>query len=236
MDGRRYLEKLINDRLDLARRDPRAPFDRSEIRGIALGLVAASALSQKEMEAILAKLDRSLEALGRFTTVSQTLRVADRQPPNAGATALFAAESGPESAGDAVESLGGTAAPADPGEPKEPAPRLIRVVPLARDMVLWDAPATLVSVEVWTTVTRLHLAYPGSGPRHREILRRWRPWRAYDDTGGQYRGGGGGAYDSDGLLLETRIFEPGPAEWAQTLTVRAYDARGRKDEFSVPLR
>jgi len=223
MDGRHYLEKLIADRLDLVRRDPRAPLDRSEIRGVALGLVAASALGRQEMEEILAGLDRSLEALGRFrtdrvtardtdrVTASVTARVAGPQPPDAGA-------------------------PADPGGSGRPASRLLRVVPLVRDMDLLGARATLVSLEVWSTSTRLHLAYPSPGLPAHELLLRWRPWHAHDDAGVRYRGSGGGSHDSGGFLVETRIFEPGPAEWARTFTVGASDTEGREEECSVPLR
>ena len=209
MDGRRYLEKLIADRLDRARRDPHAPIDRSEIRGVALGLVAASALGQKEMEEILAELDRSLEALGRFRTVPA--RLAGRDPLDAGA-------------------------PAEPGEAGHLAPRLLRVVPLVRDLTVCGTPATLVSLEVWSTSTRLHLAYPSPGLPAHELLLRWRPWHAHDDAGVRYRGSGGGSHDSGGFLVETRIFEPGPAEWARTFTVCASDTEGREEEFSVPLR
>lgn len=60
MDGRGYLEKLIADSLGAGKGQPafagQSGINRFEIRGVAIGLVAAGALPQEEAEQILADL------------------------------------------------------------------------------------------------------------------------------------------------------------------------------------
>jgi hypothetical protein len=219
MDGRSYLEKLISDRLELVSRNPRAPFDRSEIRGVGLGLVAASALRQEEMEEILAGLDHSLESLGRYKEVN-----AETGRPEAGPSAPMHRKEHDRVA-DAVTTTSLASSPT-----------LLRVLPLVgQDVELFDQPATLVSLEIWSTSVRLHVAYPSPQLSGAELLRRWRSWHAFDNTGVQYREAGGGSSDSGGFLVETRIFEPGPADEATALTVRARNSDGRESQFTVPL-
>src|SRR3712207_6196566 len=77
MDGKAYLEKLIADRLGAGRGQPvagrRLGFDRTEVRGIAQGLVAAGALRAEEMDRMLADLDATLIDAGWLTVVEHTV-------------------------------------------------------------------------------------------------------------------------------------------------------------------
>src|SRR3954471_19378409 len=73
VDGRGYLEKLIADSLGAGRGQPelgrQSSFNRFEIRGVAIGLAAAGALTQEEAEQILADLDVTLQRSGRLKVV-----------------------------------------------------------------------------------------------------------------------------------------------------------------------
>lgn len=81
MDGSAYLEKLITDRLGSGRGQPaagrRSSLNLAEIREVAIGLVAAGALGQQEMEQIIADLERTLESSGRLTVVRHTTTAVD---------------------------------------------------------------------------------------------------------------------------------------------------------------
>lgn len=228
MDGRSYLKKLISDRLELIARNPQAPFDRSEIRGVALGLVAASALRQEEMEEILADLDHSLESLGRYKKLRKELHV-DTGHSGSEPTAFLRRVTLNHEHGDRVT---GSA----PTTRSTSSPVLLRVLPLVgQEIELFDQPATLVSLEIWSTSARLHIAYPSPRLSGAELLMRYRGWRAFDDMGVQYRQAGGGSSDFGGFLVETRIFEPGLPSEATTLTVRARDSEQRESQFTIPL-
>ncbi|WP_410574616.1 hypothetical protein [Amycolatopsis sp. cmx-4-61] len=221
MDGRRYLEKLIADRLGAGRGQPesgrQAAVDRPEIRGVAIGLVAAGTLAQEDAEEILADLDATLERSGRLEVVHAEGSATMQAPP----VARRVGAERPEWR-QAIE------------EP--PAPVLRHVVSLAgRTFTIGDRTAQLVSLEVWSSLVVLTMAHDGVDPRrvreHFALRTRWRGW---DDAGTQYRGGGGGGSGSHGLLVERRIFEPGPPAEARVLTLAAESEDGQTT-VEVPL-
>ncbi|MFE9749370.1 hypothetical protein ACFYOT_31040 [Saccharothrix saharensis] len=194
MDGRAYLEKLISDRLATGlgrsaegRLDA---FDRSEVRGVAIGLVAAGALAQQDAEQVLADLDATLSGLGR-------LGVARHEASGtAGAVRPQWRR--------AVE---------DP-----PAPVLLDVVGLAgRTLTVGDVDGVLVSLELWSPYFVVNLVHFGVDLRqaHDPFV----PWRGWDDVGTQYRSAGSSASGSHAMIVARHVFEPGPPADARVLTL-----------------
>jgi hypothetical protein len=237
MDGKAYLEKLIADRLGAKAGQPvagrRMGFDRTEIGGIAQGLVAAGALSVDDMRRMLADLDATLTAAGWLVRVEHrmegprdaSLAMPTRVEPAPGVEPVPGFEPAPGAARPEW-----TARIEDP-----PVPRLRRVVPLAGRTVVMrpdEEPATLISLEVWTTILVLRLARPLPAEQVR------RPWEAlqigpvgaWDDAGTRYRGTGANGSGHYGLHVENRTFEPGPPDHATELTIEIGTARMR-----VPL-
>ena len=222
MDGRGYLEKLISDGLGRGRGQPPAGrlsgFDRREIRGVAIGLVAAGALSQEEADRILADLDVTMQQSGLLKVVHVEASA------SAGFAPVVARAVGVERPEwrQAIE------------EP--PAPVLRHVVSLAgRSLEAGELKANLVSLEVWSTFVVLTMAREGGdSPRLRELFHLRTDWRGWDDAGTQYRGGGGGGSGSHGLLVERRTFEPGPPEEARVLTL-AVESPGGQATVVIPL-
>jgi hypothetical protein len=225
VDGGAYLEKLIADRLGAGRGQPaagrRASLDLAEIRGVAVGLVAAGVLGQQAMERIIADLERTLESTGRLTAVRQTVTGAD------GGRRI---EPGMMARVGAVRPQWQEAI-LDP-----PAPVLRRVISLAgRMLTVDDHPVALVSVDIWSTMVTLRLAHHDSDGR--SLLNRLdsrHRWRGWDDAGTQLRGVGGSGGGSLGLFIEHVVFEPGPADDARMLTLRA-EHDGRPQQLTVVL-
>jgi hypothetical protein len=221
VDGRGYLEKLIADGLGAGRGQPdtgrRGSFDRREIRGVAIGLVAAGALAQEEADRILADLDVTLQRSGWLKVVHA----------EASATAGFAPQAGRV----------GTERPEWRQAIEEPpTPVLRQVVSLAGGTFeAGELVADLVSLEVWSTFVVLCTARTGVDPHrmreHRASRTRWRGW---DDTGTQYRSSGGGGSGSHGLLVERRSFEPGPPAEARLLTL-AVESPDGETTLPIPL-
>jgi hypothetical protein len=220
MDGRRYLEKLIADSLGAGRGQPAAgrqsSFDRREIRGVAIGLVAAGTLAQEEADRILADLDETLQRSGRLKVVHA----------EGSASAGFAPVARPV----------GTERPEWRQAIEEPpTPVLRHVVSLAgRTLPISGTTAHLVSLEVWSSFVALTLAHVDGDPRW--MRERWLEvrWRGWDDAGTQYRGGGGGGGGSHGLIVERRTFEPGPPAEARVLTL-AVESPGGQTTVVIPL-
>ncbi|MFB9688049.1 hypothetical protein [Amycolatopsis plumensis] len=222
MDGRGYLEKLISDHLGAGRGQPshgrQLSFDRREVRGVAIGLVAAGALAQEDADRILADLDETLKQSG-------WLKVAHAEGSASAGFAPVARRVGAERPEwrQAIE------------EP--PTPVLRHVVSLAgRTLEAGELTADLVSLEVWSTFVVLSTARSGVDPRRmRELFHLRTVWRGWDDAGTQYRGtGGGGGSGSHGLLVERRTFEPGPPEEARVLTL-AVESPGGQATVQIPL-
>lgn len=215
MDGRGYLEKLISDGLGRGRGQPPAGrlsgFDRREIRGVAIGLVAAGALSQEEADRILADLDVTMQQSGLLKVVHA----------EGSASTGFA---------PVVARAVGTERPEWRQAIEEPpTPVLRQVVSLAgRTLEVGELTADLVSLEIWSTFVVLTMAHTDVDPRRmREHWALRTHWRGWDDAGTQYRGGGGGGSGSHGLLVERRTFEPGPPAEVRLLTLAAEFPGGR---------
>ncbi|MGW4062453.1 hypothetical protein ACWEGE_29510 [Amycolatopsis sp. NPDC004747] len=223
MNGRGYLEKLISDGLGRGRGQPPAGrlsgFNRWEIRGVAIGLVAAGALGQEEADRILADLDVTLQRSGRLKVVHAE---GSASTSISGAAAARAAGAERPEWRQAIE------------EP--PAPVLRQVVSLAgRTLEAGELTADLVSLEVWSTFVVLTTAREGGESRRmRELFHLRTVWRGWDDAGTQYRGGGGGGSGSHGLLVERRTFEPGPPAEARLLTL-AVESPGGRATIPIPL-
>ncbi|WP_210971105.1 hypothetical protein [Saccharopolyspora endophytica] len=221
MDGRGYLEKLIADSLGAGKGQPalgrQNSFNRFEIRGVAIGLVAAGALRQEEAEQILADLEVTLQRSGWLTVVRQ--------------------ETSATSSGEAVARRVGIERPEwrraieDP-----PTPVLRHIVPLVgRSLTIGEVTANLVSLEVWSTFLALNLAHVDIDARR--MRERFGPgvrWRGWDDVGTQYRGGGGGGSGSHVLFVERCTLEPGPPEQARALTL-VVEHPGGQTTVPIPL-
>ncbi|WP_103342565.1 hypothetical protein [Amycolatopsis sp. CA-126428] len=222
MDGRGYLEKLISDSLGAGRGQPeggrRSSLDLRQIRGVAIGLVAAGTLAQEDADRILADLDETLRRSGWLNVVHVEASASTSISGQAVARAVGAER--PEWR-QAIE------------EP--PAPVLRHVVSLAgRSLEAGELKADLVSLEVWSAFVVLTTAREGDSRRMRELFHLRTLWRGWDDTGTQYRGGGGGGSGSHGLLVERRTFEPGPPEEARVLTL-AVESSGSQATVVIPL-
>ncbi|MFG1866875.1 hypothetical protein [Micromonospora arborensis] len=235
MEGRAYLEKYVADRLAAVHGQPpegrRLTLDRSEIRGVAIGLVAAGALPQEEMERILAGLDLELERRGRLTRVETRMSTEGRVSPAhwmplpVEARQQLVLQHGRDhtqwrkSIADAVQ--------------------LREVISLAGRTAILDAvPATLISLERWSTMIVVRLAYAGADARHpgspdgmQVRLERRRGW---DDVGTQYRSRSGSVERRGGLFTETVVFEPGAPDEARTLTL-AFNPDSGSERLTVAL-
>jgi hypothetical protein len=220
MDARAYLEKLVVDRLGAGKGQPaqgrRGSFSWLEIRGVAVGLVAAGVLEQQEAERILADLEATLQRAG-------WIRVVPHEVSTSGGVSVSARAVGavrPEWS-RAIE---------DP-----PTPVLRSVVPLAgRVITVGGVTTNLISLELWSTLIVLRLAYVGEVDvrRFRERVGSNVGWRAWDDVGTQYAGGGGGASGSHGRVFEEKTFQPGPPAEARVLTLLIEDGH---DRLTVPI-
>ncbi|MEU4473238.1 hypothetical protein [Micromonospora sp. NPDC023888] len=235
MEGRTYLEKFVADRLAADHGQPleghRLMVDRSEVRGVAMGLVAAGALAQEEMERILAELDQKLERRGRLTRVEMRTSAESGVSPqwvplSAEARQQLVLQHGRERA-QWREPV------ADPAQLRE-------VIPLVdRTPMRAGVPATLISLERWSTMFVLRLAYAGMDARDPGSLVdsmqvRLKRWRGWDDAGTQYRSRCGSAERRGGLVVETVVFEPGAPDEARTLTL-AFDNDGGAERLTVAL-
>ncbi|MFC0532141.1 hypothetical protein [Phytohabitans kaempferiae] len=224
MDGREYLTKLISDRLTMAQQrtsqQRAAIVNRSEIRGVALGLLAASALTQDDMQRILTDLDRTLQSMGiyeeiRFETSSTEHHIA------------------PTYFAKTAEGSSTSQQPAMPDT--HTVPSLIRVHPLdGATAVVYGQNATLLSADIWSTSLRIRLAFPHLGASNTDIHRLHHRWRAWDDEGTQYRERGSESSDAQGFLTQSRVFEPAPSPSARQLTVAAPHRSG-EDRFTLAL-
>ncbi|MEU7754970.1 hypothetical protein [Micromonospora sp. NPDC049171] len=239
MEGRAYLEKYIVDRLPAGAGQPPhgRTVDRSEIRGVAVGLVAAGALAQEEMERILADLDRELERRGRFTRVVRHMATEKRMSTEGRLTPDHWAPLSVEARQQLVLQHGRDRARWQ--QPVVEPARLREVISLAgRTLTLDAVPATLISLERWSTMVVVRLAYAGTDARDPGSLdgmhARLGRWRGWDDAGTQYRAGGGSGEGRGGLFVETVVFEPGPPDEARTLTL-AYDRDGGSERCTVAL-
>lgn len=130
---------------------------------------------------------------------------------------------------------------------EHPVPRLIRVIPLVRDLGMTPAGfgLALISLEIWTDGMELRYLQPAPPARRdlREALRDRgdRPlrdfesllegwgWEAWDDAGTLYEPRGGGGGDRDGVWVAVRRFRPTPPPEARHVT---FVARGEEGEYA----
>ncbi|PYC74955.1 hypothetical protein C7C45_03445 [Micromonospora arborensis] len=238
MEGRAYLEKYVADRLAAGHGRPpeerRLTLDPSEVRGVAIGLVAAGALAQDEMERILAGLDQELERRGWLTRIETRLSAEGHvspvspvqwEPLSVEARQQLVLRHGREHALRQEPVV-------DPADLRE-------VISLAGRTPMNDAvPATLISLERWSTMFVVRLAYAGIDAPDRNPLDRtqvrMKRWRGWDDAGTQYRSRGGSVEQRGGLFMESVVFEPGAPDEARTLTL-AFDHDGKPEQVTVAL-
>jgi hypothetical protein len=189
----------------------------AEIRGVAVGLVAAGVLGQRAMERIIADLERTLESMGWLTVVRRTVTGADGGPGT-------------------MARAGAIRPPWQEAIVDPPAPVLRGVISLAGQTFTVDEhPAALISVDVWSTMVTLRLAHSDSDGRTLlDRLSSRRRWRGWDDAGTQFRRVGGGGCGSHGLFIEEVVFEPGPADDARTVTVLV-EQDGQPQQLAVRL-
>lgn len=198
MDAETYLNRLAEQRLNRLGRSA-GSLDQEqgsemlqELSAAASALVATGALDRAVAERVVIRSRNALVEMG--IVVPDTIA--------------------PEPFGDAPP-----AGPADWGAPSRvPPPRLVRVIPLARELGQIDggAAVTLISVEIWND--HLLFRYSMTARRHRSSRERER-WTATirDDAGTIYvRGGGQGGGDRDTWHEETE-FMPTPPLEATTL-------------------
>ncbi|MFI6273402.1 hypothetical protein [Micromonospora zamorensis] len=191
----------------------------SGTEGFALGLVAASALPPWELSQARAGLEPLLEDLDWL----ERRRATAARPEIAPAIPVNRALEGHEQS-------------RPPRSNATEIPMLLHVQSLAGErLVIDDKPAVLVSLEVWSSSMRLRLAYPSPHLPAADILRSHRPWRAWDDTGTQYRERGSESSDAQGFLVESRVFDAPPPAEATLLSVAAEHAAGN-NQFTIPLR
>jgi hypothetical protein len=224
MDGRGYLEQLIAERLQAGKGRSadarRTRFDLPEIRGIAVGLVAAGALNREDKEEILLDLDETLERAGWLQR-----RVFQMESEPLGSS---------EADGDriGVERPEWRDAILDP-----PLPTLRGIVPIiGSTLTVNGSTAILISLELWTTMFLLRLAYPATTAQIRHHFRTHanQRWQSWDDTGTTYRYTAGGGSDTHGLFMEHVSFEPAPPDRATTITLTK-ESHGETDQITVPL-
>ncbi|MBP2325289.1 hypothetical protein JOF56_005674 [Kibdelosporangium banguiense] len=105
-----------------------------------------------------------------------------------------------------------------------PASKPLRVISLAgHTFIQGEVTITLVSLEVWSTMLILRSAVPTDHDWTPDTMikfwdSRWR-WRAWDDTGTQYRSTDSASSSLQDVVVDSRTFYPGPPEEARMLTL-----------------
>lgn len=114
---------------------------------------------------------------------------------------------------------------ARPSAVHPPKNNLLRVISLAgRTFTQGTVPTTLISLELWSTMLVLRTAVQANDDDwdHETAVKFWDArsrWRAWDDTGTEYRTTTSTATNADDIQIESRIFYPGPPEEARFLTL-----------------
>lgn len=228
MNGETYLRSKVDELIDQVDAGHRVTAEeRAKILGISEGLVVADRISVAESNSILSRLDEvtnpahsshalSVEAPAEFS-VSRRLSM------------LLATRT--------QESI----------QPKisqviHQTPRLLRVVPLAGVPHGESDAVTLICIEVWSTFISVHLAHPStaemSEPERTSDQRvralEHKDWDGYDDVSNSYQEVGAHWFDAHGLLVETRIFQPGPTSQVREIVLRT-DLPDPASELTLPL-
>lgn len=220
MDGNDFLSRFIQDRLENNERTSGlrrlTPFDLLEIKGLSHGLVAASALSQAEAE-------HALEAHLQPSSVagSRHLRPSHQNPGT-----VRAMPHDPTRTADA----------ATPQEHNVAAIPL-RVMPLLGVASHLAPHVVFLSLEVWSSMIAVRMAYPAGVIPPVQRLRQQTNWQAIDNTGREYMEAGRVSSDMAGIVFSTRFFTPGPLPPSAALTVTITDLQLSQEEATdLPLR
>lgn len=207
MDGRRFLEQVIDDRLASESTGNTTlgitVENLAEIKGMALGLAAAGVLSEQEMRDVLA-----------------TAGIDPRRGPVAvrtHAAPVFRPRDARRSV--VLEATKSRVAPSPSGS-------LLRVVPLTgQEIPLGDTSLILISAEVWSTMLALRLAHAVGRPPGLQAMAEC-SIHVQDSLGTLYRSCGAAASDAGGIVFQERFFHPGPPDGTVdvVLTARYRDA------------
>jgi hypothetical protein len=101
-----------------------------------------------------------------------------------------------------------------------PVPELKRVVSLAgRTFTINDRTTRLVSLEVWTTMIVVRTARPDTHDEPPGLLDDRLRWRGWDDIGTEYRSNTATGANWNSLIVDSRMYEPGPPDEAQIFTM-----------------
>lgn len=170
--------------------------NRWEIQGIARGLVAAGVLDQRDADQVMTWLRTKMTEAGMLKVVTL----------------------GGQGTVTTSSPLPVVRAVAE----RPPLPALKRVVSLAgRSFTIADKTLNLISLEVWSSmiVVRTARGYDEDDqPKYLDARLRWRGW---DDMGTEYRSNSSTGTLWPQLIVDNRMYEPGPPDDARTFTVVA---------------
>ncbi|TCO55111.1 hypothetical protein [Actinocrispum wychmicini] len=194
MNGRAFLEKVAKEQLA----GGKGMVNRWEIQGIARGLVAAGVLDQQDADQVMTWLRTKMTEAGMLKVVTLGGQ------------------------GTVSTSMPVARVPAGAVAERPPLPVLKRVVSLAgRSFTIADKTLHLVSLEVWSTmlVVRTARTYDEDDqPKYLDARLRWRGW---DDQGTEYRSNSSTGSLWPQLIVDNRMYEPGPPDDARIFTVVA---------------
>lgn len=225
MDGRGYLENLIAKRISQATRNPESSpaIDRSEIRGIAMGLAVAGVLSPTDKDQLLALLDVALTDAG----LMQTRHFDMTSVPSDDERLRMALAASRASQGGNTHRRG--------AGPEPSMPRLLRVVSLHhRDINAGAGRIVPVSLEVWSHFLTLRIGYLSTQTSAADRMMNHRKWYGQDDTLTTYDESHSYWSDAHGCIVETRVFTPAPPPAATTLTLQT-GTPGEIERLELPL-
>jgi hypothetical protein len=190
MNGRAFLEKVVKEQWD----GGKGKVNRWELQGLARGLVAAGVLDQQDADRIMTWLRTKMTEAGMLRTVrfDAVPAVVARAP----------------------------AVPVDSVKIDVPVPELRRVIPLAgRTFTINGITTSLVSLEVWSTMLIVRTARAEGQDEPPSFLTEQMRWRGWDDAGTEYRSNSGTGASWNSLIVDSRMYEPGPPDEAKTFTM-----------------
>ena len=205
MNGRAFLEKVVKEQWD----GGKGKVNRWELQGLARGLVAAGVLDQQDADRIMTWLRTKMTEAGMLRTVRYEPSAPVARPP-------------------VVE--------VDSPQGDAPVPELRRVIPLAgRTFTIDGVTTSLVSLEVWSTMLIVRTARP-EDRRHQPVFTDERlRWRGWDDAGTEYRSNSGTDTHWNSLVVDSRMYEPGPPDEAELFTM-VVEHPDHQAVVEIPLR
>jgi hypothetical protein len=190
MNGRAFLEKVVKEQWA----GGKGKVNRWELQGLARGLVAAGVLDQQDADQVMTWLRTKMTEAGMLRTVrfDPVPAVAPRMP----------------------------AVPVDSPLVDTPVPELKRVISLAgRTFTINDITTSLVSLEVWNTMLILRTARPNDREEPPGLVDDRLRWRGWDDIGTEYRSNTATGATWNSLVVDSRMYEPGPPDEAKIFTM-----------------